>query len=77
MKLVPKERIELSFTGYESVVLPLNYIGKKWCAGVDLNHRPHPYQGCALTKLSYTRENWSAHKESNLGLPLIRGLLYH
>ena len=20
---------------------------------VDSNHRPHPYQGCALTKLSY------------------------
>nr|ADI18418.1 hypothetical protein [uncultured delta proteobacterium HF4000_08N17] len=24
-----------------------------WWAWVDLNHRPHPYQGCALTKLSY------------------------
>ncbi len=22
-------------------------------AKVDLNHRPHPYQGCALTELSY------------------------
>jgi hypothetical protein len=20
----------------------------KWWAWVDLNHRPHPYQGCAL-----------------------------
>ena len=25
----------------------------KWWAWVDLNYRPHPYQGCALTKLSY------------------------
>ena len=24
-----------------------------WWVWVDLNHRPHPYQGCALTKLSY------------------------
>jgi hypothetical protein len=22
-------------------------------AQMDLNHRPHPYQGCALTELSY------------------------
>ena len=24
-----------------------------WWVWVDSNHRPHPYQGCALTKLSY------------------------
>ena len=24
-----------------------------WWVWVDLNRRPHPYQGCALTKLSY------------------------
>ena len=23
--------------------------GQKWWVWVDLNHRPHPYQGCALT----------------------------
>ena len=23
--------------------------GYKWWVWVDLNHRPHPYQGCALT----------------------------
>ena len=22
---------------------------KRWWVWVDLNHRPHPYQGCALT----------------------------
>ncbi len=22
---------------------------RKWWVWVDLNHRPHPYQGCALT----------------------------
>ena len=29
--------------------------GLRFClwAQVDLNHRPHPYQGCALTELSY------------------------
>ena len=26
---------------------------EKWWVWVDSNHRPHPYQGCALTKLSY------------------------
>src|SRR5207244_1149752 len=26
--------------------------GKTW-ARVDSNHRPHPYQGCALARLSY------------------------
>ena len=25
----------------------------EWWARVDLNHRPHPYQGCALASLSY------------------------
>jgi hypothetical protein len=25
----------------------------EWWVWVDSNHRPHPYQGCALTKLSY------------------------
>ena len=28
-----------------------------WWVWVDLNHRPHPYQGCALTKLSYRPKN--------------------
>ena len=26
---------------------------KIWWAWVDLNYRPHAYQACALTKLSY------------------------
>jgi hypothetical protein len=26
---------------------------QEWWVWVDSNHRPHPYQGCALTKLSY------------------------
>ena len=30
---------------------PLNVI--QWWVWVNSNHRPHPYQGCALTKLSY------------------------
>jgi hypothetical protein len=25
------------------------YAGTYWWVWVDLNHRPHPYQGCALT----------------------------
>ena len=33
--------------------LPTELIPLFWWAWVDLNHRPHPYQGCALTKLSY------------------------
>ena len=33
--------------------LPTELIPHQWWAWVDLNHRPHPYQGCALTKLSY------------------------
>ena len=27
----------------------LSYGPKTWWVWVDLNHRPHPYQGCALT----------------------------
>ena len=27
----------------------LGQIGQKWWVWVDSNHRPHPYQGCALT----------------------------
>ena len=27
-------------------------------AHVDLNHGPHPYQGCALTGLSYGPPDW-------------------
>jgi hypothetical protein len=25
------------------------YLSVRWWAWVDSNHRPHPYQGCALT----------------------------
>ena len=32
---------------------PLRCKGFRWWARVDSNHRPHPYQGCALTGLSY------------------------
>src|SRR4051794_40758299 len=31
-------------------------LGVRWWAWMDLNHRPHPYQGCALTELSYRPE---------------------
>jgi hypothetical protein len=27
--------------------------GPNWWAWMDLNHRPHAYQACALTELSY------------------------
>ena len=27
----------------------LSYGPRIWWVWVDLNHRPHPYQGCALT----------------------------
>ena len=27
----------------------LSYGPKNWWVWVELNHRPHPYQGCALT----------------------------
>ena len=31
---------------------------RKWWAWVDLNYRPHAYQACALTKLSYRPRSW-------------------
>jgi hypothetical protein len=34
---------------------PLSWHFPLW-AQMDLNHRPHPYQGCALTELSYGPE---------------------
>jgi hypothetical protein len=33
----------------------------------DLNLRPHPYQGCALTKLSYWPENVAVRVTANSG----------
>ena len=34
---------------------PINYFNYRfsWWARVDLNYRPHAYQACALTRLSY------------------------
>ena len=32
---------------------------------MDLNHRPHPYQGCALTKLSYRPYLKLQHKNTS------------
>ena len=40
---------------------------EKWWAWVDLNYRPHAYQACALTKLSYRPITLGAH---NLGKKL-------
>ena len=37
----------------KQVLSQLSYAPKKWWAWVDLNYRPHAYQACALTKLSY------------------------
>ena len=30
-----------------------NFVPLPWWARVDLNYRPHAYQACALTRLSY------------------------
>ena len=38
-----------------------------WWAHVDLNHGPHPYQGCALTGLSYGPLYWSPEGENTFG----------
>ena len=45
--------------------LPLSQLSyapdnEKWWAWEDLNFRPHAYQACALTGLSY-RPEWSDH----------------
>ena len=37
----------------KQVLSQLSYAPKPWWAWVDLNYRPHAYQACALTKLSY------------------------
>ena len=34
-------------------------------AHVDLNHGPHPYQGCALTGLSYGPSNGESYKPNS------------
>ena len=33
----------------KQVLSQLSYSPDIWWVWVDLNHRPHPYQGCALT----------------------------
>jgi hypothetical protein len=40
---------------------------KKWWAWMDLNHRPHAYQACALTELSYR----PSHNPSSLSAFLV------
>ena len=37
----------------KQVLSQLSYAPKPWWAWVALNYRPHAYQACALTKLSY------------------------
>src|SRR5438105_15197447 len=50
-----------------SLFLPTSLLLSRW-AWMDLNHRPHPYQGCALTKLSYRPD----HVPTRPGPPLDR-----
>jgi hypothetical protein len=38
---------------------------RNWWAWEDLNLRPHPYQGCALTKLSYRPKARPAYGQNN------------
>ena len=45
----PEDRL-LSHVAVSEQLRP---VGVKLWAHVDLNHGPHPYQGCALTGLSY------------------------
>ena len=40
---------------------------RKWWAWMDLNHRPHAYQACALTELSYR----PSHNPSSLSAFLV------
>ena len=54
--------------------------GGKWWAWVDLNYRPHAYQACALTKLSYRpityifRHEWPRASLSQPAEPADQGL---
>ncbi len=40
------------YSPWSKAVSESSQVGELW-AHVDLNHGPHPYQGCALTGLSY------------------------
>ena len=39
----------LGDAGTEQTCIQRETVGTKWWVWVDSNHRPHPYQGCALT----------------------------
>ena len=48
-----RARQALSQLSYSPIYMQCEYQmsqpSKDWWVRVDLNHRPHPYQGCALT----------------------------
>lgn len=45
--MLPSECGKFRPARHNSEPIPISW------AQMDLNHRPHPYQGCALTGLSY------------------------
>ena len=55
LRLAKPALSQLSYAPFSNI--GCEYFGsvaiEKWWAWVDLNYRPHAYQACALTKLSY------------------------
>ena len=41
---------------------------------MDLNHRPHPYQGCALTELSYGPRKAAGRPATRRRHPIVSAL---
>ena len=73
-------RLEMQTITYKNLQL---FLEKIWWVWEDLNFRPHPYQGCALTKLSYrpTRVEGASYNEwitcVNFLLPKLPGQIGH
>ena len=49
LSYTPESIADLGLQVYHNSKIPM----RLWWAWMELNHRPHAYQACALTKLSY------------------------
>ena len=61
-----RARQALSQLSYTPEKTRTELLQSRWWAWMELNHRPHAYQACALTKLSY-RPFVRARAHANIG----------
>ena len=53
LKFKPETRNKTDHFGFRNSGFGFHRVSGRWWAWMELNHRPHAYQACALTELSY------------------------